>query len=235
MSAITEKTVRELAVEIPGAARVFERLQIDYCCGGNRMLDEACEEAGTTIDRVLEALEAAEVPANERSWNEATLAELIDHIQSTHHVYTRDAIARIPGLLEKVAAKHGGNHPELRSIQATFAGLAAELAMHLMKEEMVLFPYVIRMEEATLAGEPVLPPPFGTVRNPVRMMVNEHDGAGEALRSMRTASNEYAAPAGACASFQALYAALAELEADLHRHIHLENNILFPRALEMEG
>ena len=129
---------------------------------------------------------------------------------------------------------HGKNHPELQIIQASFRGLADEMTMHLMKEEMMLFPYIVRMEESVIQKEPILPPPFGSVQNPVSMMMHEHDSAGEALRSMREASGGYVVPADACVSYQTLYKALAELETDLHQHIHLENNILFPRAIAME-
>lgn len=230
-----KKTVRELALEIPAATKVFERLHIDYCCGGNRPLDEACRAAGVSVESVLSALESPEgVPAG-RDWATASLGELIGHIQSTHHAYTREAIARIPLLLDKVRSKHGENHPELAQIQSSFAALAQELGMHMMKEEMVLFPYIARMEEAVLSGDPVIPPPFGTVANPVRMMVAEHDGAGDLLREMRTASKDFTAPADACMTYQTLYRALDEFEADLHQHIHLENNILFPRAITMEN
>ena len=169
-----------------------------------------------------------------RDWQTEPLADLVAHIRDTHHAYTRDALARITQLLDKVCSVHGANHPELRGIQTTFAALRQELSMHMMKEEMMLFPYIVRMEEAVLADEPVLPPPFGTVRNPVAMMMREHDGAGEDLREIRAASNGYTAPADGCITYQTLYRALAEFEADLHQHIHLENNILFPRALTME-
>jgi regulator of cell morphogenesis and NO signaling len=236
MSATIEKTVRELALEIPAATRVFERLQIDYCCGGNRTLDEACRSAGVPVDRVIAALEGENAGSGvDREWTVEPLAELVAHIQSTHHVYTREAIARIPRLIEKVVAAHGANHPELRRIETVFAGLAQELAMHMMKEEMVLFPHIVRAEEASLAGEPALPPPFGTVRNPVRMMEHEHDSAGEALRELRGLSSDYTAPADGCLTYRTLYGAMAEFEADLHQHIHLENNVLFPRAVELEG
>src|SRR5262249_1532703 len=146
----------------------------------------------------------------------------------------RQEIARLTPLMEKVCGKHGGNHPELLHIQAFFRGLAQELTSHMMKEEMVLFPYVARMEEAVIEGDPLLPAPFGTVANPVAMMEHEHDAAGDALRAMRSATNGYVAPEGACVSYQTLYRGLEEFEADLHQHIHLENNILFPRALAME-
>ena len=236
MSATTEKTVRELALENPAATRVFEKLGIDYCCGGSRTLDDACRTAGVSVNQVVEALAAQDsAPAADRNWEREPLAQLVAHIQGTHHVYTRDAIARIPTLIEKVVAAHGANHPEVHRIRTVFGALAQELSMHMMKEEMVLFPYIVRMEEATLAGDPLLPPPFGTVRNPVRMMEHEHDSAGDALRELRALSNAYTAPADACMTFRTLYGALAEFEADLHQHIHLENNILHPRAVAMEG
>jgi regulator of cell morphogenesis and NO signaling len=143
-------------------------------------------------------------------------------------------IARLGPLFDKVCSVHGKNHPELLQVRASFQGLAQELTMHMMKEEMVLFPYVIRMEGAVVQNEPVLPPPFGSVRNPVSMMEHEHDSAGNALRAMRLASSGYAPPPDACVSYQTLYQALADFEADLHQHIHLENNILFPCAIAME-
>ena len=129
---------------------------------------------------------------------------------------------------------HGANHPELLRVRDIFTGLSQELTTHLMKEEMVLFPYIIRMEEAVIEKAPILPPPFGTVQNPVSMMEHEHDSAGNALHTLKEISRGYTAPPDACVSYQTLYKALAEFEADLHQHIHLENNILFPRALEME-
>jgi regulator of cell morphogenesis and NO signaling len=238
MNATTEKTVRELALESSTAPRVLEQFGLDYCCGGNRPLSDACRAANVRIDDVLDALESAALSAQKidsnRSWTTEPLSELIAHINATHHKYTRSEIARLSPLMDKVAAKHGANHPELIEIHSTFQALAQELTTHLMKEEMVLFPYVIRMEEATTAHEPVLPPPFGTIQNPVSMMENEHDSAGNALRAMRKASRDYTAPTDACVSFQTLYKGLAEFEADLHQHIHLENNILFPRATAME-
>ena len=238
MSVTAEKTVRELALENPAATRVFEKLGIDYCCGGSQTLERACEAAHVSTNQVVDALaavsQAASTTAHDRNWQAEPLSELVAHIRSTHHAYTREEIARLGPLFDKVCSVHGENHPELLRLREIFSGLAQELTTHLMKEEMVLFPYVLRMEEAVVASEPVLPPPFGSVRNPVAMMMNEHDGAGNALRSMRQIGNGYAAPSDACISFQTLYQALAAFEADLHQHIHLENNILFPRAIEME-
>jgi len=237
MSAIAEKTVRELALESSSATRVFEKLGIDYCCGGEKSLEEACRGANLSLRQVQDALDGAEREANapaDRDWRREPLADLVAHINATHHKYVRTESARLGPLFEKVCGVHGKNHPELLHIQAVFRGLAQELTQHMMKEEMILFPYIVRMEEAVIQGEPVLPPPFGTVANPVVMMEHEHDSVGAALRAMRTASNGYVLPEGACASYQALYRALGEFEADLHQHIHLENNILFPRAIAME-
>jgi regulator of cell morphogenesis and NO signaling len=238
MSVMTEKTVRELVLENAAATKVFERLGIDYCCGGNRTLEQACHAANVSVDQVLKSLEEAQLssPASSqgRNWQTEPLDGLISHITNTHHKYTREATARLAPLFDKVCSVHGANHPELLELRDVFNGLTQELTVHLMKEEMVLFPYIIRVEEAVIEKAPILPPPFGTVRNPVAMMEHEHDSAGRALRAMREISHDYAAPSDACISYQTLYKALAELEADLHQHIHLENNILFPRAIEME-
>ena len=238
MSITADKTVRELALENPAATRVFEKLGIDYCCGGNKSLEEACRTANLPMDEVLDSLEMAEQAARavqkDRNWPTELLADLVAHINSTHHKYTRGEMARLGPLFDKVCSVHGKNHPELLQLRASFQGLAQELTMHMMKEEMVLFPYIVRMEESVIQKEPVLPPPFGSVQNPVSMMEHEHDSAGNALRAMHEASSGYAAPSDACVSYQTLYKALAEFEADLHQHIHLENNILFPRAIAME-
>jgi regulator of cell morphogenesis and NO signaling len=191
-----------------------------------------------TVDEVLDALEMAEATARSaqqvRDWQKEPLGDLIAHIKIVHHSYTRDEIVRLTALLHKVCSVHGQKHPELFEIQAKFGELGRELTTHMMKEEMVLFPYIERMEEAVIQKEPVVPGPFGTVKNPVAMMEHEHDLAGNVLRVIRKASNEYVAPDDACVSYQTLYQALSTFEADLHQHIHLENNLLFPRAVVME-
>jgi len=237
MSISAEKTVGELALENPAATRVFEKLGIDYCCGGGKSLEEACRAANLPIGEVVGSLKAAEqtvqVARPNRDWQKEPLADLIAHIQSTHHKYVREELARLEPLFEKVCSVHGKNS-ELLAMHATFQGLAEELTMHMMKEERVLFPYIGRMEESVIQKEPVLPAPFGSVQNPVAMMIHEHDSAGHALRALREASNGYTAPSDACVSFHTLYQALTAFEADLHQHIHLENNILFPRAVALE-
>jgi regulator of cell morphogenesis and NO signaling len=238
MNATTAKTVRELALKFPNATRVFEKLGIDYCCGGNKSLEEACAAANLSADEVVDSLELAEQASREsqkeRNWQVEPLADVITHINRTHHKYTREEIARLGPLLDKVCSVHGKNHPELEHVRTSFRGLAQELTTHMMKEEMVLFPYIERVEEAVIQKEPLLPPPFGSVENPVAMMMHEHDSAGEALRAMREASTGYMPPGDACISYQTLYKTLAAFEADLHLHIHLENNILFPRTIAME-
>jgi len=238
MSVSTARTVRELVLENPEATCVLEKVGIDYCCGGGKSLEEACAAANLSVDEVIDSLELAEEQARaqqkDRNWQRESLADLVAHINSTHHKYTREEIARLGPLFDKVVSVHGQNHSELQHVRAAFRGLAQELTMHMMKEEAVLFPYIVRMEEAVIQKEPVLPPPFGSVQNPVAMMMHEHDSAGDALRAMRQASSEYTAPRDACISYQTLYKALADFEKDLHQHIHLENNIVFPRAIEME-
>jgi regulator of cell morphogenesis and NO signaling len=238
MTVDTAKTVRELAVEVPSAIRVFEKFGIDYCCGGHRTLEQACTASKSQVDTVLAALTAAESSRSEVQrtlWNDAPLAELMAHIVTKHHAYVRQELPRLGMLAEKVATKHGPNHAETVDVQQIFAGLSEELTTHLMKEEQVLFPYIERMEEAAVEKRPNAQSScFGTVQNPVRMMMMEHDSAGDALRELRKVTGDYTAPADACMSFQALYKGLAEFEADLHQHIHLENNILFPRAIAME-
>lgn len=238
MSLITTKTVREVVLEFPEATRIFERLGIDYCCGGNKSLEDACSAANLPVEQVLDSLKEAEqtirTNREDHNWQSEPLADLISHIKRTHHKYTREEIARLEPLLEKVRSVHGKNHPELQHVQTVFCGMAQELLTHMMKEEMVLFPYLVRLEESVIQKEPVLPPPFGTVQNPVAMMMREHDSAGDALRALRIASAGYTLPPDSCVSYQTLYKTLADFEADLHTHIHLENNILFPRAIEME-
>ncbi len=238
MSRSSTKTVREVVLEFPEATRIFERLGIDYCCGGKKSLEEACAAANLPVEQVLDSLEEAEqttrVNRKDHNWRSEPLADLISHIKRAHHKYTREEIARLGPLFEKVCSMHGKNHPELQHMQTVFGGLAQELSTHMMKEEMVLFPYLVRLEEAVIQKEPVIPAPFGTVQNPVAMMMRDHRSAADALRALRVASAGYTLPDDACVSYHTLYKALADFEADLHQHIHLENNIVFPRAIEME-
>jgi regulator of cell morphogenesis and NO signaling len=231
------RTVRELALEIPGATRLFEKVGIDYCCGGQRSLADACDKAGVTVEDMMSSLDSAKTshpPGEEPNFLTATLAELIGHIVETHHVFTKAEIGRLRALLNKVCGVHGQNHPELGRLRGFFEILSSELEPHMMKEERVLFPCVIGMEDAVRNERTVERPAFSTVANPVRLMMLEHEKAGSLLEKIRQLTSNYTAPPDACISYQTLYQALDAFEKDLHQHIHLENNILFPRAVEME-
>lgn len=233
------KTVREIALENPAATAVLESLGIDYCCGGHLPFDEACSKAGkdpATVSRQLEDAAAANAARQDKStdWNTRPLTELIDHINRTHHVFVRNECPRLLQLAEKVSAKHGDHKPELPRVLSVLNSLFEELSVHLMKEEQILFPYVERLEEASIQHESAPPSScFGSVENPIRMMMFEHDNAGNALRELRSLTSDYKVPADACTSYNAFFQGLLAFEADLHQHIHLENNILFPRAVEL--
>ena len=240
MNLSATRTVRELAIEIPNATRTFEKLGIDYCCGGGKSLSDACMHAHLPVDDVLRALEQGGnfTPAAEASLPDFTngaLGNLIEHIVTTHHVYVKQEVPRLQQLLHKVVSVHGKNHPELGRIQQTFQPMAAELTSHMMKEEHILFPHIVALENAVNSGRPKPMPVFGTVSNPVHMMQLEHDSAGAALKSISELSGNYTPPEEACFSYKTLYTALKEFESDLHQHVHLENNILFPRAIAMES
>jgi regulator of cell morphogenesis and NO signaling len=230
-------TVRDLAAGIPGATRVFENFGIDYCCGGARTLADACREASLPVEDMARSLEEAgraPQPGDGRDWRQESLMALTEYIVDTHHSFTRQEIDRLEKLFDKVCSRHGENHAELFEARKTFQQLKQDLIPHMLKEEQVLFPYITRMEEAAGDGRAIPPPFFGTVQNPVRMMMLEHETAGDLLRALRGATGDYTPPADACISYQTLYQALAGFEADLHQHIHLENNLLFPRAIDME-
>jgi regulator of cell morphogenesis and NO signaling len=160
---------------------------------------------------------------------------LVEHIIGTHHVYVKQELPRLQQLLKKVVAVHGAAHPELAAIQQIFQGVSEELSSHMMKEEHILFPYIVALENAVSNGRPRPRPAFGTVSNPVHMMELEHDSAGAALKEIGALSSNYQPPESACFSYRTLYTALKEFETDLHQHVHLENNILFPRAIAMEN
>ncbi len=231
------KTVREFAIEIPNATRIFEKLKIDYCCGGNQPLQDACAQAGLEIDEVLGMLSQAEPVDGDAEVVDSQslpLAELTRLIVEKHHIFTRSELERLTALFQKVCSVHGKNHLELFRIQSQFQILRAELEPHMMKEERILFPYIAQLETAVVENRPVPFAPFGTVGNPIAVMMREHDAAGEILKAIRELSGDFVAPEDACFSFRTLYGALDALEADLHQHIHLENNVLFPRSLEME-
>ena len=226
--------VGQLVVERPGRSHLFEHLGLDYCCAGKLPLGEACRAAEIDIDDVLAQLSAhddAEADTGEVNPADLTLSELADHIEQTHHVYLRRELPRLGQMAEKVAQVHGDAHPWLADLRLVFSGLVAELEMHMMKEEQILFPLVRELETArSLPGFHC-----GSVDNPIAAMEHEHDNAAAALGRLRELSGDFKPPENACNTFRGLLQGLAELEADLHEHIHKENNILFVRASTAEG
>jgi regulator of cell morphogenesis and NO signaling len=235
--AVDERTtLGRLVAERMGRARVFESMGLDYCCQGGRTLAEACDEAGLEVSRVVAALETSDKadgadPEDLVDYQAMPLGELCDHIVSTHHEFMRRELPRLRALLNRVRGSHQANHPELASLAAVLAGLEGEIDMHLMKEEQVLFPLIKKLERAEAM------PSFhcGSVNNPIRVMEHEHDEVGGALTRIRELTGGLAAPADGCASYQALIDGLADLERDLHRHIHKENNVLHVRAAALEA
>ena len=235
----SETTVKEVGLHMPESTRLFEQLKIDYCCGGNRPLGEACASAGLDVMTVMEMLgevgESSSSHVSARDFQNASLPELIEHILNTHHVFTKSEMNRLEALTAKVMEAHGQNHAELLNVGKLFERLCADLKPHMFKEEQVLFPYILAMSQAASENQPRPFAPFGTVNNPVRMMMREHDIAGQILRELRAVTSDYKVPSDACISYQTLYQALENLEKDLHQHIHLENNLLFPKALDLEN
>ncbi len=222
-------TLGDLVTTVPGAARVLERFGLDYCCGGRRPLDAACREAGVDPGAVrseLAALDAEEEP----DWASMDPRALVDHIERTHHAYLWDELPRLMALAEKVAGVHGGRHPELVAVRDLVAELKADFEPHLTKEERILFPAIRQLVDGTVPGGF----PFGSIANPVSMMMREHDQTGEILTRLRQAAGDYALPADGCASYAALYEGLEQVEQDTHLHIHKENNLLFPAVVAME-
>ena len=235
---ITEnQIVSELAALSINAVRAFEKRGIDYCCGGKRPLREVCQERGIAPQDLIAELNAALEPAKQedRDWNSAPLSELAAHINRKHHDYLKAEMPRISERLRKVMKVYGEQDAAtLSTLPKVYEGLRDELESHLAKEENILFPFVERIEALATNHQPLPPLPFGTIGNPIHCMESEHEDAGGALRHMRSVTNNYALPAHACATYKALFDSLQDFEADLHMHIHLENNILFPRAIELE-
>ncbi len=226
-----DSTLAEVVTAAPPLARELERRRLDYCCGGTRTLQQACAERGLDPAAVLEELRSATAAPSASEWTTLGPAELADHIETVHHRYLWDELPRLTALMTKVEAVHGARHPELHDVATCVADLRAELEPHLRKEEQVLFPMIRELAAATSA------PAFhcGTLRNPISVMMREHDRAGELLALLRDLTSDHTPPPDGCASYHALYAGLAELAADTHLHIHKENNVLFPMVVELEA
>jgi len=233
-------TVRELLQKYPNARRVFERFGVDYCCGGSRDLKAAAAEAKVPVETLMMALASeleAPLPGQqpERDWNSLTATELVEHVLERHHAFMKEQLPRIDGLLDKVLKVHVAHRQMLTAIQKTFRDLKDEIEEHLFKEENILFPLIVQWDSQAAGKCPAPVSHCGTMQNPIRQMEHEHDSAGSALGRLRELTGSCTLPPDACPTFRALYEGLQAIEADLHQHIHLENNYLFPKAVELEA
>jgi regulator of cell morphogenesis and NO signaling len=239
MKITKESIIGTIVAEDYRAAAIFEQEGIDFCCNGNRSIEAACDERGIPSERLISNLEMIstaaigkdDVVSDYKSW---PLDLLADFIEKKHHRYVAAQIPVIQSFLEKIIRAHGERHPELLEIKKLFDATAGELTAHMKKEELMLFPFIRKMVKAKQAGNNEVAAPFGTVQNPIRMMMHEHDTEGDRLRRIKGLSNGYAVPADGCNTYRAAYANLRAFEDDLHLHIHLENNILFPKSIELE-
>jgi regulator of cell morphogenesis and NO signaling len=232
MQDIRNTTLGELAAKDYAYARIFKKFGLDFCCGGGQTIANACTAGGVVESELIEELENLELISNKNSIaaDDVDLHQLIDHIESRHHTYVRENLPVLLGFAQKVASVHGKAHPNTLVICELFEELTADLSQHLLKEEQVLFPYIRQIAGPEPKGAQVQ---CGHVSAPIAAMHNEHDHAGHSMKRIRELTNDYQPPEGACNTFRALYAGLAEFEEDLHLHIHLENNILFRKVLDM--
>jgi regulator of cell morphogenesis and NO signaling len=236
MKNTSSATVGACVAEDYRAASVFQKYGIDFCCKGGTTIAKACADRNIDPDQLqAELLQATEQKQSEAIQFSQWPADLLaDYIEKKHHRYVVQSIPVIMQFLEKLCRVHGGRHPELFKVEEAFAASAADLQQHMKKEEQILFPFIRQMVQRRDQGLPPVQPPFGSVDNPVRMMMQEHDTEGERFRQIARWTDNYQAPVDGCTTYRVAYAMLQEFEADLHLHIHLENNILFPKALGME-
>ncbi len=229
-------TIGEIVAEDYRKAEVFKKYGLDFCCGGGKSVETACQEKDLSFEDLVKDLQAKDDGLVDLSvdFNNMDLDLLVDHILKTHHTYVKENIPLIMEFCQKVAKVHGATSPEVIEINRIFINLGEELGMHMHKEEFILFPFIVQIAEADRSGNPIPAPPFGSIANPINMMEHEHINAGDAIEKIKTLSNNYSPPDYACSTYRVLYAKLMEFEEDLNRHIHLENNILFPKARQME-
>ncbi|MDH5380181.1 MAG: iron-sulfur cluster repair di-iron protein [Cyclobacteriaceae bacterium] len=236
MGITKENIIAELVANDYRTATVFKKYNIDFCCNGNRTLNEACEKKRIDVAKVINDLgEVAQQQADDgtdyKSW---PIDLLVDYIEKKHHRYVTNKIEEIKPFLSKVVKVHGEHHPELETINDLFLASSEDLLAHMQKEEVVLFPFIRKMVEAKEQGKKLENPHFGTVENPVSMMKVEHETEGDRFAKIASLSNNYTPPADACTTYRVTFSMLKEFEDDLHKHIHLENNIVFPKAMAME-
>lgn len=230
MSIHPSNSLGDIVTRYPSIARNLEARGLDYCCGGATSLEHACLDLGLDPEIVASELDNATLDEPPAAWSTLGPVELVDHVESTHHRYLWDELPRLSALADKVLGAHGARHPELADVRACLAELRSDLEPHMTQEEQVVFPAI---RELTSAHEaPSFR--FGSIGHPISALLREHDAVGELLRTLRELTSDYSTPADGCPSYQALYTGLAELEADTHLHVHIENNALFPAVLGME-
>ena len=237
MTATLDMTIRDIVANDFRTAAVFQRHGIDFCCKGDRSIQDACRNGRVTAEEVLKDIAEATATAatGEARFNSWDLATLVSYIVGNHHAFVRQAIPVLLTHTKKVAAVHGDRHPELPQVARLFSEVADEMTSHMAKEEQILFPYIVDVEKASQRGIGRPSAPFGTVRNPIRMMEMEHESAGDAMARIRSLTSGYAIPEGACTTYRVCLQELEAFERDLHQHVHLENNILFPKAARLEN
>ncbi|SFB03267.1 iron-sulfur cluster repair di-iron protein [Algoriphagus aquimarinus] len=236
MTPTSNSIIGELVAQDYRFATVFQQNKIDFCCQGNRTIEEACAKKSVNIDQLIEELKAASSSdeASSTDFNSWPLDLLATYIEKKHHRYVESRITEIKPMLAKIVKVHGDLHPELLEVEELFLGSAGELTAHMKKEEFILFPFVQKMVVAAAGKSELTPSHFGSVENPVEMMKHEHEAEGERFRKIAELTNDYTPPVGACTTYMVTFSLLKEFEQDLHLHIHLENNILFPKAIELE-
>ncbi len=232
----TEETIGETVAKDYRKAQVFKKFGIDFCCGGKKTLTEVCNTKGIDAQVVKQELAAAEKSNNTaENFGEWDTDFLVEYIINIHHKYVKENTPFLLELSKKVGSVHGASHPETLDVAIAFARVAEDLSLHMVKEENILFPYIKELIHGEKNGSGLPPTGFGGVKNPIQIMEMEHEQAGEDFEIIRKLTNNYTLPEGACASYTILYKKLEEFENDLHRHVHLENNILFPKALQLEN
>jgi len=236
MNITKDQTVAEVVTKNIKASHVFKKYNIDFCCGGGISIEKSCEKKGINYDLLISELENMEIKEEDsNNYNGWDLPFLIDYIVNVHHKYVIDSIPILLVYAAKVANVHGHHYSEVKEIDRLFQIVANELAGHMKKEELILFPYIKQLAKAEKENTSLPNPHFGTVKNPIQMMEEEHEEVGDILKVIAKLSNNYTPPEEACNTFKALYDKLDEFEQDLHKHIHLENNILHPKAIAMEN
>lgn len=238
MPTLSQSTLAQIVTNDHRTASVFEKYQLDYCCRGKRTLEKACEDSGIEVAALLAELESVSQVQNDacefKPWQQGRKilpGRLADHIEQTHHQYVKREIPIVTGFLQKIAMKHGERHPELVSVHHHFLNLSSELLKHLVKEENILFPAIREMENQQKNGQELSAEEKKWVTGPIRVMEMEHEDAGDEMEMIRKLTDDYTPPADACTSYKIAFKSLHDFEKDLHQHVHLENNVLFPAVL----